>query len=93
MDIRRIVTASIAEHANSIHKNIEIELRYSSSLIKILDTLVRLKYGTLETDLYSKPTDKHIYLQSQSNYSPQTNKAVPYGLGIRIKRICQNEDD
>ena len=84
---------AFAEHANSINKNIEIELRHSSSQIEFLDTLVRLKDGRLETDLYSKPTDKHLYLQSKSSHPPHTKNAVPYGLGIRIKRICQNEDD
>ena len=84
---------AFAGHANNIHKNIEIELRYSTSQIEFLDTLVRLKDGRLETDLYSKPTDKHLYLQSKSNHPPHTKKAVPYGLGIRIRRICQNEGD
>ena len=73
---------AFAEHANSIHKNIEIELRHSSSQIEFLDTLVRLKDGRLETDLYSKPTDKHLYLQSKSSHSPHTKKAVPYSLAF-----------
>ena len=84
---------AFAEHANNIHANIKIELRYCYTQIEFLDTLVRLKDGRLETDLYSKPTDRHLYLQSKSNHPPHTKKAVPYVLGIRIRRICQNEVD
>ena len=84
---------AFAEHANNIHANIKIELRYSYTQIEFLDTLVRLKDGRLQTDLYSKPADKYFYLQRKSNHPPHTKKAVPYGLGIRIRRICQNEVD
>ena len=48
-----------------------------------------LKEGELWTDLYCKPTDKHFYLHHPS----ATKKAIPYGLGIRLKRICSKEDD
>ena len=74
---------TFAQDVNSIHKNIEIEFKYSSLQIEFLDTLVRLKDGRLETDLYSKQTDKHLYPQSKSNHPPHTKKAVQYGLGIR----------
>ena len=84
---------AFGKFANEIHQNIKIELRYSFTEIEFLDTLVRLKDRMLETDLYSKPTDKHLYLQSKSNHPPHTKKAIPYGLGIRIKRICQNHND
>ena len=84
---------AFAKHADNIHANIKIELRYRYTQIEFLDTLVRLKDGRLETDLYSKPTDKHLYLQSKSNHLPHTKKAVPFGFGIRIRRICQNEVD
>ena len=35
-----------------------------SSQIGFLDTLIRLKDGRLGTDFYSKPTDKHLYLNT-----------------------------
>ena len=80
-----------ATYANSMYKNIKIELRYSHTNIEFLDTLVQLENGKLATDLYSKPPDKHLFLQWKSNHPSHTKNAVPYGLGIRIKRICQTE--
>ena len=47
----------------------------------------------IETDLYAKPTDKHQYVQSKSNHPSTVKKSIPYGLGVRLKRICSNEDD
>ena len=38
------------EYAKQIHKNIKVELKYSKSSIAFLDT-----------NIYLKPTDKHLY--------------------------------
>ena len=48
------------EHANQIHPNIKVELRSIAIAIEFLDTWVRIEDGSLVTDLYTKPTDKHI---------------------------------
>ena len=48
------------EFANEIHQNIKVELRYSKEKIEFLDTMVMLDEGSIVTDLYTKPTDKHI---------------------------------
>ena len=42
------------------------------------------------TELYTKPTDKYLYLHSKSDHPDKTKKAIPYGLGIRLKRICSD---
>ena len=75
--------ASICGTCKQHPKTTEIELGYHSSLIKFLDTLVRLKDGRKETDLYSKPGDKHLKPQSKSSHPPLTKKlyhmALVYG--------------
>lgn len=80
-------------YANSIHDNIKIELRWSSESIEFLDTRVVLREGCVYTDLYIKPTDKMLYLQESSCHPPHTKKSLAYGLGVRIKRICEREED
>ena len=67
--------------ANNIHENIKIELRWSRSCIEFLDILVKLENGHIYTDLYSKPTDKHLYLRENSCHPPHTKKSLAYGLG------------
>jgi hypothetical protein len=49
------------EYVNSIHSKINIKLRHNNKQIEFLDTLVILENLNIETDLYSKETDKQIY--------------------------------
>jgi len=53
--------------------------------------MTSLQGGSLHTDLYTKPTDKHLYLHMESSHPEATKKAIPYGLGVRVKRICSEE--
>jgi hypothetical protein len=81
------------DHANSIHDNIKIELRWSRQSIEFLDTLVKINNGRVYTDLYTKPTDKHLYLRADSCHPPHTKNAITYGLGLRLRRICDKDED
>ena len=80
-------------YANNIHPNINVELRYSSDKIEFLDTMVILENGHIITDLYTKPTDKHIYVDRKSSHPSNVKKSLPYGLGIRLRRICSRDSD
>lgn len=79
--------------ANNIHPNIHVDLRYSTEGLEFLDVFTSIKEGKLVTDLYSKPSDKHLYLHYQSSHPGSTKRAIPYGLGVRIKRICSEPGD
>ncbi|XP_045208770.2 uncharacterized protein LOC123560670 [Mercenaria mercenaria] len=82
-----------SEFANNIHQNIKVELRWSHQKLEFLDTLVRLENGNIYTELYRKPSDKQLYIQKTSCHPAHTKKALAYGLGIRIKRICEKVPD
>jgi len=79
--------------ANSIHPNIKVDLRYSRERIEFLDVNISIKNNTITTDLFSKPTDKHLYLHYTSSHPDSTKRAIPYGLGVRAKRICSDPKD
>lgn len=80
------------EIANSIHPRIKVDLRHSSEKIEFLDVNVCIINNKIETELFTKETDKHLYLHSTSCHPKSVKTAIPYGLGIRAKRICsQNE--
>ena len=81
------------DHANSIHPNIKVELRYSAEKVEFLDTMVIIDGGRIEADLYTKLTDKHIYVQSKSNHPTSVKESLPYMLALRIRRICSREQD
>ena len=82
-----------ADYANTIHSDIKLELRWSKEEIVFLDTVVKMTAGQLYTDLHIKPTDKQLYIQQKSCHPAHTKKSLAFSLGLRIKRICENEDD
>ena len=82
------------DRANQIHPKIQVELRTSPAEVECLDVTVKLdNKGLLTTDLFIKPTDSKSYLHFNSDHPLHTKKAVPFGLGLRMKRICTREDD
>lgn len=81
------------ELSNKLHPRIKTELRYSADKIEFLDVNVIIDHGNIKTDLYTKNTDKHQYLQATSSHPNAVKRAIPYGLGVRVKRICSEEDD
>ena len=82
-----------ADFANNIHGDIKLELRWSKEEIVFLDTMVKIAGGQLYTDLHIKPTDKQLYIQQKSCHPTHTKQSLAYSLGLRIKRICENEED
>ena len=79
------------EVANRIHPRIQVTKEYSKDSVVFLDTRVKLVNGMIETDLYTKPADQHLYLHSKSDHPSSTKQAIPYGLGIRLRRICLDD--
>jgi len=78
-------------NGNQINPRIQLELRYSTEQLEFLDTVTSLRGGSLHTDLCTKLTDKHLYLHMESSHPEATKKAIPYGIGVRVKRICSEE--
>ena len=78
--------------ANSIHPKIQLDLKVATNQIEFLDVLVEVQENCLQTRIYAKPTDKHLYLHSKSDHPETTKRAIAYGLGIRARRICSTEN-
>lgn len=57
--------------------------------IDFLDATVWINNeGKLETDLFSKDTDKITYLKPQSCHPAHICRNIPYSLGYRLLRLC-----
>ena len=54
--------------------------------------LLKLMHGAFHTDVYSKSTDAHQYLNFKSCHPPHVKKAIPYSQGLRLKRVCNSEN-
>ena len=46
----------------------------------------------LVTDVYSKPTDAHHYLDHRSCHPNHVKKGIPYGQALRLRRICDSDE-
>ena len=80
------------DYINSIYPTIKFELVYSDSFLHVLDLTLHLKDGLIITDIYSKPTDSHLYLPFSSSHPSHCKRAIPYGVALRIKRNCSTDD-
>ena len=77
---------------NSFHPTIKFTVSSSSDQIPFLDILLSFENGYLQTDLYSKPTDSHAYLHSLSCHPQHTINSLPFGLFLRLRRLCSTQD-
>ena len=79
------------DYLNNIHATIKFTSNHSLTNVPFLDVMVSLHNGTIETDLYTKPTDKHQHLLSSSCHPQHTKKAIPFSLALRLRRICSTD--
>ena len=64
---------------------------YSEASIHNLDTKISLIKGKLQVDMFSMPTDAHLYLLTTYNHPKETTRNIPYGVGLRIPRNCSKD--
>ena len=79
-------------YLNNLHPTIKFTCSHSLTNIPCLDVMVSLEDGLIETDLYTKPTDKHQYLLISSCHPNHTKRSIPYNLALRLQRICSDND-
>ena len=77
---------------NSFHETIKFTWEVGYRQISFLDVRVSLEDGLLHTDVYSKPTDAHQYLNYKSCHSPHVKRGIPYEQALRFKRICDSDE-
>ena len=76
------------KNINNFHDTIKLTFDWSRDCINYLDVQVINKGGVIETDLYTKPTDKHQYLYHTSCHPKGCKRSIPYSQALRLKRIC-----
>ena len=80
------------DYLNNLHSTINFTCSHSPTNIPFLDVMVSIKGGFIETDLYTKLTDKHQYLLISSCHPQHTKRSIPCSLALRLRRICSNHD-
>ena len=67
-------------------------VKYSEVQLEILDTLLLIIDGRIESKVCFKPTDRHMYLLPQSSHHPSLYRNIPFGVVLRLRRICSPDD-
>ena len=79
-------------HIDSFHPTIKFTFEQSVNQVPFLDVLVELDKNRIKTQLYSKPTDAHLYLLPTSSHPHHIFKSIPYSQTLRIRRVCSDEE-
>ena len=76
------------EAANNLYPTIKFTHCISPEKVNFLDTTVHKIDNSLETEIYSKPTDSHQCLLPNSFHPRRIIKNIPRSLVLRIRRAC-----
>ena len=68
------------EYINSLYPTIKFELVYSEHTLNVSDLTLHLQDGFIITDIYTKPTDSHLYLPFSSSNPAHCKGQFPRGL-------------
>ena len=66
----------------TFHETIKFTFDWSRDCINYLDVQVINKGCVIETDLYTKPTDKHQYLYHTSCHPKGCKRSIPYSQAL-----------
>ena len=61
--------------------------------VHFLDVTIMLVDGAIATNVYSKPTDSHLYLNVHSCHPEHVIKSIPKSQFLRLRRICSSSFD
>ena len=73
------------------HATIKFTWTWSKESVNYLDVQVMNNNGQIETDLYTKPTDKHQFLSYTSCHPRGCKQGIPYAQALRLRRICSTD--
>ena len=79
-------------YINEAHATIKFTMTWSRERLNYLDVQVINTNGKIETDLYTKPTDKHQFLSYTSCHPRGCKQGIPYAQTLRLRRICSTYD-
>ena len=88
-----VLVESFHSELNSLNRHIQFTMNRSKTEMPFLDVLVKVeKDNCITTDLYSKTTDAHLYLNFNSCHPKHTKVNIPFNLASRIVTIASTEE-
>ena len=78
---------------NILDPSLRFTVKIGGKSLKFMDLFIAIRNGVLQTSVYSKPTDGHLYLHYDSCHPKSTKSAVQTGVALRLRRICSTEEE
>lgn len=78
---------------NNFDSHLKFTMDVGGNTLHFLDLLISISNNRLETSVYSKPTDAHLYLNSRSCHPRSQLLGIAKGVALRLRRICSQEND
>ena len=75
------------EHLNTVHPSIKFTSTISPSEKAFLDLIIYNIDNNLHTRLYTKSTDRCMYLNFHSEHPMNLQRSIPYSQFLSLKRI------
>ena len=79
-------------YLSSICPTIKFTVRFDHQKLEFLDVLVYKDKGTLQTTVFSKETDGHMYLLPSSAHFHSVSRNIPYNVALRLRCICSTQE-
>ena len=82
-------------YLNQCDPGIKVTVEQSEEKINFIDIMINIdrSISTLLTDLYSKSTDSHNYLNYGLTHPSHSKKGLPFSHFLHIRKICSREED
>ena len=81
------------ELINNFHPTIKFMAEWSRRSVAFLDVNIVLKEGCNMTDLYTKSTDTHEYLNEHSCHPDHCKSSILYSQALKLPCICSEESN
>ena len=78
---------------NSINEDLQFTMEIGKECLSFSDLRISIVNNKLETTVYSKPTNSHLYLHAKSCHQPSTVNGIQKGVALRLRRICSSDGD
>ena len=78
---------------NSLNPGLKFTMQVGCKSIFFLDLKINIVNGQLETTVYSKPTDSHLYLHARSCHKPSSIRGIQKGVAPRLRHICSTDNE
>ena len=78
---------------NTFDPHLQFTMDVGGRSLHFLNLLISIVNNRMETTVYSKPTDAHLYLNANSSHPKSQILGIAKGVALRLRRICSRDVD